>query len=263
MQPPEPRSPQPPSSGGAGRRLVIGVLAAVTVVALAVVLAMGWASSDGTTPPAADGEATAPGGALDPDDPGFVDPESPPGGLGGGPGQDPLAVDPSLPNPLPAPSDEEVQALENIFEIIDDAELEMLDFIFESPSADDGSLTESELARARDVANEAVAQLEALQAELEAAGTVDGANAAIRAAYLVHLQDWIDWTGAVADDPTLLLAGGATYGDAISESAAGFTASIRDQLGDLSTLPPDLAALVTEIVVRGFTGSGGDSQADI
>ncbi len=111
---------------------------------------------------------------------------------------------------------------------------------------------------------EAVAELEELHAELETAGTADGANAAIRAAYLVHLQDWIDWTAAVADDPTLLLAGSGVYGDAISESANGFTASMRDNLGDLSTLPPDLAALVTEIVVRGFTGSGGgDSQADI
>lgn len=264
LQPPAPPSTPPDGGSGGGRRgIVIGVVAVVGVLVL--VLAMGaglLGTPGGGDDPFAGSDPTVPA-VPDPDDPGGLDPEAPLGGLGGGPGQDPLAVDPSLPNPLPSPGSEEIEALEDIFEIIDDAELEMLDFMFESPVADDGSLTESELALARDVANEAVEELRALQDELEAAGTAGGANAAIRAAYLVHLQDWIDWTGAVAEDPTLLIVGSGAYGTAISESADGFTASIRDSLGDLSTLPPDLAALVTEIVVRGFMGSGGDSQADI
>lgn len=264
LQPPAPPSTPPDGGSGGGRRgIVIGVVAVVGVLALVLAMGAGWLGTrGGGDDPFAGADPTAPA-VPDPDDPGGLDPEAPQGGLGGGPGQDPLAVDPSLPNPLPSPGSEEIEALEDIFEIIDDAELEMLDFMFESPVADDGSLTESELALARDVANEAVEELRALQDELETAGTAGGANAAIRAAYLVHLQDWIDWTGAVAEDPTLLIVGSGAYGTAISESADGFTASIRDSLGDLSTLPPDLAALVTEIVVRGFMGSGGDSQADI
>lgn len=207
-------------------------------------------------------------------DPGTVPAPSAPGqpgpgatlppGAGGGAGSDPLAVDPSLPNPLPSPSAEELAALGEVFELIDDAELVMLDFIFRVPASDDGSFTESEVATAREVAADAVTALEALRAQLEAAGTSGGANAAVRAAYLSHLQDWIDYTGAVADDPGVLLAGSGPYDQAIGESADGFTASIRDHLGDLSTLPDELADLVTEIVVRGFTGGGGDdAQADI
>lgn len=248
----------PVGSRGRGR-----TIATIVVVVLVVVAGLGWAvqrADDAADPVVGSGAPDLPDAV--PDEPGAV--PGPGGGLGGGQGNDPLAVDPALPNPLPSPRPEEVVALQDVFALIDDAELVMLDFIFTSPTSDDGSFTESELALATEVATEAAAALRALQAELVAAGTDDGAAAQIREAYLTHLQDWIDWTSAVADDPRLLLAGGGTYNAAISTSADGFTASIRDSLGDLSSLPDDLAALVTEIVVRGFTGGGGsDSQADI
>lgn len=267
----QPKSPhqyqqdaQPPPEPPRNRRgLVIGVLVTVAILALAVLWSTSRTGAD--VPTAGPGVTAVPEGNAT--DPGQVQPDDPQGGpeggIGGGSGSDPLAVDPSLPNPLPSPSDEEIAALEDIFEIIDDAELTMLDFIFETPYSDDGTLSQSELDRASAAGGDAVAELERLRAELEEAGASSGANAGIRAAYLVHIQDWIDWTGAVADDPTLMIAGSGVHSDAIGTSADGFTASIRDNLGDLSTLPPDLVALITEIVVRGFTGAGGDAQADI
>lgn len=264
---PHPAGDPPPRPPRNRRGLVIGVLVTMSVLVLAVVWAVWRTGADTpiagpTVTGAPDGNASAPG-QVQPDDPQGGPEGGPEGGIGGGSGSDPLAVDPSLPNPLPSPSDEEIAALEDVFEIIDDAELAMLDFIFETPYSADGTMTESELERARTVGAEAVEQLERLRTALEEAGESSGANAAIRVAYLVHIQDWIDWTGAVADDPTLLIAGSGAHSDAIATSADGFTKSIRDNLGDLSTLPADLSALITEIVVRGFTGSGGDPQADI
>lgn len=236
------------------------VVAVVAIAAMLLALTVGAAVNRRD-----DGLVADPGSPVVPTAPADPGPGATrPPGAGGGQGSDPLAVDPSLPNPLPSPSAAELAALAEVFELVDDAELVMLEFLFESPATDDGSFTESELARARDVATTAVQDLEDLRRALEGAGSADGPDAAIRAAYLVHLQDWIDYTGAVADDPSLLLAGAGTYDQAINESAAGFTASIRDHLGDLSTLPTELADLVTEIVVRGFAGGGGDdAQADI
>jgi hypothetical protein len=244
---------------GGRRRTGLVVGAVVAIAALLLALTVGAAVNRRDDSLVAD-----PGTPAVPSVPGAPGPGTTvPPGTGGGQGSDPLAVDPSVPNPLPSPSAEELADLAEVFELVDDAELVMLEFLFESPASDDGSFTESELARASDVAATAVADLEALRAALEAAGSASGPDTPIRVAYLAHLQDWIDYTGAVARDPSLLLAGAGSYDQAINESAAGFTASIRAHLGDLSTLPTELADLVTEIVVRGFAGGGDDTQADI
>lgn len=234
----------------------------VAVVALVVVLVQrGGDARPGVAQPGPG--QTGPGSQATPDPDGSSTP--PPGGGGGlgGGGSDPLAVDPNAPNPLPDPSPEQVANLEQLFEVVDDAELVMLDFLVAMPRSEDGSLTESELDAARSVGSDAADALRDLRAQMEQFDSTGPPDEPIRDAYLAHLQVWIDYTQAVADDPTLLLGGGGDHTQAISDTAWAFTDSIPAQLGDLSTLPSDLADLIREIVERGFSGAGGESTPEI
>lgn len=255
---------QPPRGSGGGPKRWLAVLAGVVVLAIGGVVALALGGDDDpTAAPTAPGDpapAPDPSAGASPEDPGAGGGS---GGLGGGGSSDPLAVDPDAPNPLPDPDAAQVDNLGELFELVDDAELVMIDFIVAVPLPDDGSFTESELDSASDLGLSAAEELRALRDQMERVGSDGPPDAPIRAAYLEHLQAWIDYTQAVGEDPSILLAGAGEHDQAISDTADVFVESIPEELGDMSTLPSTLEALVREIIERGFTGSGGDTQPQI
>lgn len=152
-------------------------------------------------------------------------------------------------------------AVSDLFEVIDEAELAMLDFMNDvnrPPDVDPVVPTE--------VAGEAVTKLEGLKVELnDVMGSSDHpAVQAVGSAYFSHLEDWIDWAGAVADDSAILgdSEESAPYSEAIGRSAAGFVAAVEESFPDRDVLPDDLSDLIDRILERGFS-SEDDVVGDI
>lgn len=256
---PAPSGPAPSSRRPPVRGPLIAIIGGVLALVLLVVVVGANLLGGGDEPAPGAGGATAadpldpgaePFDPLDPLDPGGpgVDPLDPgqggAPGLGGG-GGDPLAYDPNLPNPIPDPTAAQMEQLRELMALVDDAELAMIDWQNRAWGLDDTDLQ---------VQAEVSAQaLRDIQARMEGLDLSGPPAAPIRAAYLPHLQAWIDYISGVGEDPSTL---GSEFED-INATAQDFVAGIPPEVGDMSTLPGDIAALIREIVERGFTGVGG------
>lgn len=155
----------------------------------------------------------------------------------------------------------EAEAHRVLFEAIDESERTMIglnDLIAEAPQ----DASDEQLGAFRDEAGAMAGDLQDLHDDLAALD--DGGSDAvstIRDDYADHLQAWIDWSEAVAGDPTLLTRpdAAAPYFQAINFTAEGFTAAVDNNL-DRSRVPNDVLDLADRIIDRGFTSEDSGTE---
>ncbi len=148
----------------------------------------------------------------------------------------------------------EAEAHRDLFETIDESERTMISLNDDIAGLSEES-TDEELGAFRDTAGERAAELQDLHDALLAIDDADStAVATIRDDYADHLQAWIDWSEALAGDPTLLdrPEAAAPYFRAINFTAEGFTSAVANNL-DRSRVPDDVLDLADRIIDRGFT----------
>lgn len=189
-----------------------------------------------------------PGDDGDPDDSGEPEGDTPPGG---GP------VEPSLTPP-------DLEALDGVDAIfgtllvdIDAAEQVMITFqsgiseAFGTPGADPEDL----LAQIEGIARQQRTELLEVRDRLTTALDDPGADT-VREHYVAHLDTWVDYMGAIEDDPRVLAREGsdAGYTVAINATADAFARSLADELpGELDT---DVRRFAEGILDRGFRSAG-------
>lgn len=150
-------------------------------------------------------------------------------------------------------SGDEADAHRELFETIDESERTML-ALNDDIAALTAEATDEELGAFRDQAGERADQLQDIHDHLLAIDDADStAVAAIRDDYADHLQAWIDWSEALAGDPSLLDRpdAAAPYFQAINFTAEGFTSAVANNL-DRSRVPDDVLDLADRIIDRGF-----------
>lgn len=232
------------------------------VVLVGAGLGLGLAPSGNDETATSTGSASADAEPVQPDtDPGAGATEpGPDSGSGDSGSGDSGAPDPDDPGDFePAVA----QAHRDLFTTIDESERTMIE-LQEAMPPGTAELGDDEVTAFRDRAGEVAGQLEDLHDELEDIDDAGSADVtAIREQYLLHLQDWVDWSSALADDPTLLDRpdAAAPYSQAINDSAAFFADAVADNL-DRDRAPGDAVALADEIIERGFD-SGDDGGTEI
>jgi hypothetical protein len=227
------------------RRWVLLGLAALLVLGIPIGLAIAGTlagSSDGEVAGSDDGDRPA-GEAAPEDD---------------GPGLDP----PDGADPLEAPDLDRLAGPDAIFaELlldIDASELAMLGFQDEVATAfrEHGGQDATELLLALSAAGSSGAEeLEAARETLERS-VADVRAEAVREVYLDHLDSWLRYMQAVADDPTIFAPerDSARYTLSINASAEAFARSLEDQLPD--DLDPEVALMAEQLLDRGFRATG-------
>lgn len=266
--------PLPPAVRARRRRWAIaGIIAgAALVLAIPVGLAVvGWYAFQGVTSSSATDAELPPDGAPDgaPDEPG-TDPA--PDDTGPDAGPDDTAPDDTGPDGGAARDQEldppDLDTLDGVDVIygglladIDASEQVMMSFqdevrdVFGSPGAGPDDIT----ARLQGIAADRLEDLTEVRDRLDASVDDPGAEA-VRTAYVVHLDSWADYIGAVEQEPQVLAGEGADagYTVAINATADAFARALEDEL------PPDVDAEVQRyaegILDRGFRGFG---QADV
>jgi hypothetical protein len=164
--------------------------------------------------------------------------------------------------PLDAPDLDRLEGPDAIFaELlldIDASELAMLGFQEEIAAAfrDHGGQDANELLRSLSAAGSSSAEdLEAARAALEQP-VADVRAEAVREVYLDHLDAWLRYMRAVADDPTIFAPerDSARYTLSINASAEAFARSLEDQLPD--DVDPEVALMAEQLLDRGFRATG-------
>lgn len=235
--------PEPPRRRSATWLLAVAVLVTLVLGGAAVGLLVGGDEPDAGEPVAGD-DATG-RGTANPDDAGATDA--------------PVEPRSSETGDLTAA---EAAAHRDLFEGIDASERTMIALNDDLPGSVE-DLSEAELGEVRDAAGARASELRSIREDLISFDDADSdAVAAIRDAYVPHLDAWVDYAEAVSGDPTLLDRPDAAlpYFDAINFTAEDFTASVATNLDD-DRVPSDVADLAEEIVERGF--SGGDDGTEI
>jgi hypothetical protein len=220
-------------------------LAALLVLGIPIGLAIAGtvARSDGEV--AGDGDGDRPAGEVAPEDDGS-------------------ALDPpdARAESLEAPDLDRLAGPDAIFaELlldIDASELAMLGFQDEISAAfrDHSGQDATELLLALSAAGASSAdELEAAREVLEQP-VADVRAEAVREVYLDHLDSWLRYMQAVADDPTIFAPerDSARYTLSINASAEAFARSLEDQLPD--DVDPEVALMAEQLLDRGFRPSG-------
>jgi hypothetical protein len=215
------------------RRTALVVLLAVVVIAVPIALAIvaglqARGPVDRDTGPG----STAPDGPSDPDRP-----------------------DPDLPDPV-LPDLEQLDGRDAVYgrllRDIDAAEREMLAFQAAlSEGAGGAGGPRALLERAADAAGAANEALAGRRRPLTSS-LADADADAVRGRYLAHLDAWIDFVGAVEDDPRILVAedASAPYNLMINVTADAFARTLEERLPD--DLDPAVARFAEDILDRGF-----------
>jgi hypothetical protein len=180
------------------------------------------------------------------------------------PEDDGSALDPpdAPADPLDAPDLDRLAGPDAIFaELlldIDASELAMLGFQDQVAAAfrDHGGQDATELLGSLSAAGTSGAEeLEAAREALEQP-VGDVRAEAVREVYLDHLDSWLRYMQAVADDPTLFAPerDSARYTLSINASAEAFARSLEDQLPD--DVDPEVALMAEQLLDRGFRATG-------
>ncbi len=217
-------TPRPPRRRG--RRAAVATVAILLVGAGAVLLI-----GRGADGPAAKGDPTA----VDPD----ADPDA---------GADPDAdADADAGQGDPAVD----AALLAVLDDVDAGELAMLGFDDAAGAAFADAATEEEAVRGVGAAaGDAVAALGTVRDRIASPRPVPAAET-VRAAYLPHLDAWIAYLAAVADDPAVLAGDDAEpFILRINATAGVFAAALEEVVA--AGVGPDVAAAATAILERGF-----------
>jgi hypothetical protein len=192
-------------------RAVLVVAAAVALVVTGAVLLTGWSDDAG---------APAGTGATDPDADAVADPSTD-------------------------------AALLALLEAVDASELVMLGFDEAAGAAfADAASQDRALALVRSAAAEAVAELRRGRAGLvEPLGPALAED--VRAAYVPHLDAWVDYLAAIAEDPRVALGEGSEpLILRINATAGVFAAALEGAVG--AGVGPEVAEAARDILERGF-----------
>lgn len=149
-------------------------------------------------------------------------------------------------------------ALLAVLDDVDAGELAMLGFDDAAGAAFADATTEEEAVEGVGAAaGDAVAALGVVRDRIATPVPVPAAET-VRAAYLPHLDAWIAYLAAVADDPTVLAGDDAEpFILRINATAGVFAAALEEVVA--AGVGPDVAAAATAILERGFPAQG-DAQ---